>query len=447
MALRALVDKLTLPELGASLRQWSAASAQRQLLSSIDTTLALHGDLLVNCANGETRRLSADGEPELARRLARAARSLLPKREQAPHILLLLPPSHFIATRFKLALQGESLLRSALSLQAPSLLPAFDEALLLAVSGQRGEGVALWYPAAQASALYQAFAGEGLQLVALQPRVLAAAATLPDASGLLLDEDAQQLTLVQVQDGVVRAWHAMHRRDLADPELKSQWEAELAALGSDSPLPDAAAAQPAAVIQPLAQSWWTALRQEPAALPGYAFHPAGALERGRQLLAQQQRRRLALAAGVVVGLLILPFVSNALRIALLQREVAALQEASSEARRSQSAVYQLEEVWGPLADYPRQDVGSLLLTLNGLMEHSLTSFTLNKGVVDISGYAADPALLIEQLAELEQFHGVGQSRGTSGGGNATRGDRFGIRMQVSGVDFPAYESRYVFRQN
>jgi hypothetical protein len=102
----------------------------------------------------------------------------------------------------------------------------------------------------------------------------------------------------------------------------------------------------------------------------------------------------------------------------------------------------MEDEWGVIAEFPRQDVASILLTLNTLIDSSLSTFSINKGVVDITGFAQDPALLIEQLAELEDFYNVGQSRSSSGGNSAARGDRFGIRFNINGVDFPAYETKY-----
>lgn len=432
MALRALVDNLTLPELGAKLHQFHAASAQRRLLASIDTTLVLCGEELGNCANGESRRLPIEEGLDIAGRIARAARSLLPGA--GARILLLLPPSSFIGTRFSLGVQGDSLLRSALSLQASSLLPAYEKPLLLALNGQRGEGTALWFPEEQASALYQAFEAEGMELVALQPRVLAAGAALDGASGVLLDEDEHHLTQVELRDGAVLAWHAIHKRDLDDARFRDQWQAEQANLVQG----------PRVALQ---REYWSGLRARLQPLPAYCFFPAGALARGKQLLARQQRKAGALAAVVVLGLLILPFAGNWVRSALLEREVAALQEASTEARRSQAAVYDLDDIWGPVSEYPQQDVAALLLALNALIQNSLSSFTLNKGVVDISGYSPDPALLIEQLSEQELFYNVGQSRGTSGGGASNRGDQFGIRMNVSGIDFPAWEAKHELAQD
>ncbi len=144
----------------------------------------------------------------------------------------------------------------------------------------------------------------------------------------------------------------------------------------------------------------------------------------------------------MVALLCLPFLSNWIRIAILQSQVETLRVESTEARRSQTAVYEMEEQWGAVLEYPRQDVGQILLSLNGLIENSLSSFALDKGAVDIVGFAQDPAVLIEQLAEREEFYDVGQSRSSSSGNSELMGDRFGIRMSVSGIDFPGYEAKY-----
>jgi hypothetical protein len=120
----------------------------------------------------------------------------------------------------------------------------------------------------------------------------------------------------------------------------------------------------------------------------------------------------------------------------------ALLEESALARQSQAAVYQMEDEWGVVAEYPRQDVGSILLTLNQLIDSSLSSFEIDKGEVEITGFAQDPALLIEQLAEREDFFNVRQSSSSSGDNRSSRGERFSIRFNVSGVDFPGYAEKY-----
>jgi len=71
------------------------------------------------------------------------------------------------------------------------------------------------------------------------------------------------------------------------------------------------------------------------------------------------------------------------------------------------------------------------------VQSSLTSFSMNKGVIDISGSTDDPAYLVELLAQREEFFNVAQSTNTRGGGA-----QFGIRMNLSSTDFEAYEEKY-----
>jgi len=430
-ALRATLDNLSLTELKASVQSLYAASAQKDVLAGIDTSLVLVDQILVNTGNGEYRQLPAAEGLGRAEAIAHCAGQLLRGRDPAPAILLLLPPADFVATRFAVGVSGEKLLRSALTLQAHTLIPACEEPLLLGLNGGSSEGVALWYPTRQADALFLAFQAEGLLLAALMPRVLALLQVgAPAEEQLLADEDSSHLTQLDYRAGVIKAWLSVTRSDLQQDAFAAQWQAECARLG------------PAPLQQARGLGFWTALRQTFSGNDNYSFYPAGAEKVGRDLLARKQRRTAAIAAAVLVGVLFLPFLNNWFQIMRLESSVADLREQSTAARQAQAEVYRLEEEWGAVAEYPRQNVGTVLLTLNELIDNALATFAISKGVVDITGFAQDPALLIEQLAEREEFFNVGQSRSSSGSDSSERGDRFGIRFSISGIDFPGYEAQY-----
>jgi len=429
-ALRTTLDKLSLSELKLSLQSLYATSAHKDLLVAIDTSLVLVDQTLINTATGEYRHLPTAVDSGPAETLASCASRLLEGRPGAS-ILLLLPPANFVATRFTLGIRGENLLRSALQLQVHTLIPACEEPLLLGLNGNSGEGVALWYPAHQAEALFLAFRSEGLLLTALMPRVLALAQLQEDEAALILsDEDASHLARLEYRDGVIGSYLSLKHSDLEQSDFAAQWQQESARLA------------PAGTLRADGLAFWTGLRQTFAGSLSYSFFPAGAEKIGRELQLGKQRRVAALAAAAVVLVLTLPFLNNWFQIQRLEAQVERLREQSTLARQSQAAVFQMEDQWGPIADYPRQDVGGILLTLNELIASSLTTFNLAKGVVDITGFAQDPALLLEQLAQREEFFNVGQSRSSSAGNSSNRGDGFGIRLHVSGVDFPAYESKY-----
>ena len=428
--LRAAFDKLALPELGTAIRSLYDASAHREILDRINASLVLIDGVLINTASGEYRQAAEPGAKPQPKQIAQAARSLLQGRESPLSILLLLPPADFAATRFNLGISGVKMLRSALKLQAHSLVPAYDDALLLGLHGGDGEGVALWYPAQQADALFTAFSDQGLSLAALMPRTLALLQTRPDTSDeVLIDEDSRHATLVTCTRSAVRALLCIRQVDLEQDAFAAQWQAELAKAGP-------------ATISASGQELWRGLREVLRAQPSYCFFPAGTEKAGRDLIAHNQRRIAKVAAGVLVGVLLLPFLNNWVQIQLLEYNSQELREESTQARQSQAAVYQMEDAWGAVAEYPRQDVGKILLTLNELIDSSLSSFEIDEGQVDITGFAQDPALLIEQLAEREDFYNVGQSRSSSGGDSTGGDQRFGIRFNVSGVDFPGYEQKY-----
>ncbi len=426
-ALRAAFDKFSLREPGTLLRSLYDASAHRDILARIDTSLVLVDGSLINTASGEYRPVT-DDEGGLPAQIAAVAAQLLQGREPQASILLLLPPSDFAATSFNLGLSGEKLLRSALKLQAHTLLPAYEEGLLLGVHGGMGDGVALWYPASRASALFQAFADQGLFLAALMPRTLALLQTRPGGE-VFIDEDARHTTLLECHNSGIRSWRGVRQVDLQQSAFAAQWHNENAKLGAPGAHSNGSA-------------FWTSLRQALRPIEHYSFFPAGTEQAGRELIAQQQRKVAKFAAGALVVTLFLPFLSNWIQVQRPEGIVEELREQSTDARRSQGAVYQMEDEWGAVAEYPRQNVGSILLTLNELIDSSLSSFEIDKGVVDITGFAQEPALLLEQLAEREDFYNVGQSRSSSGSNSSSRGERFGIRFNIRGVDFPGYEEKY-----
>src|SRR5688572_20628511 len=387
-SIRATLDSLSIRELVNSVRSVYAASAHRDVLAGINTSLVLFDQILINTASGEYRQIFQDTEGKtFAEQIAQSARQLLEGREQNTSILLLLPPADFIATRFTMGISGEKLLRSALMLQVHTLVPAYEEPLLLGLNGGSSDGVALWYPARDAEALFVAFREQGLFLATLMPRSLALLQT-PAASDdcLLIDEDAEHVTQLECRDGIIKSLLSINQIDLQQEEFAAQWDSECSKVAV------------AASVRSTGQESWAGLRQVFQAVESYSFFPAGAEQVGRNLIANKQKKLGGVAALVMVALLCLPFLSNWVRIAILESQVETLREGSTEARRSQAAVYEMEEQWGPVLEYPRQDVGQILLSLNELIENSLSSFAIDKGVIDIVGFAQDPAVLIEQLA-------------------------------------------------
>lgn len=419
------------PDLLGSAKALVTDSARKDILATVSVSLVLHENMLINTLNGEYRQVMPEADASREQVLARCARQLITQRDAAQGILLLLPPNEFVSTRFHLAVTGESLLRSSLKLQAHTLIPACEDELLLGVDASKSEGVALWYPEHDADALFNAFEAQGLFLAAVMPRTLAMVnAEQLQKEILLIDEDSVHHCQMEIRDGAIRSCHIVTTTDLQQEEFVQQWQAEIAKSVAN------------ARVHASATDYWNARRALVEPIANYCFFARGAEVFGRGLMREKQKRAAAIAAGFVVLLLFLPFLGNWVQMAILDWRVDSLRDESAQARQSQAAVYAMEDEWGVIAEFPRQDVAQILLTLNQLISNSLTSFAVDKGVVDISGRTQDPALLVEQLSEREQFYDVGQSRSSSGGEGGVLGDRFGIRLHLNGVDFPAYEEKY-----
>ncbi len=428
-ALRATLSKYSLAELMSAGRLLLADSVHQDILTTITCSLVLQDGLLINTQNGEYRPVNVESGQSRETAIAQAARQLVLARTEQQGILLLLPPSEFISSRYQLSLKGESMVRSAIALQAHTLIPAYDDALLLGINAHSSEGIALWYPARAAEALFLAFQAEQLFLAAVMPRTLALPTADQQQQDLILhDEDATHVAQLELRAGVVCSQLVITRHDLEQVAFAEQWQSETAK------------AAPAQRIRCSNRDFWNSKRSCITPQENYCFFPKGAELYGKQRLVQKQKRFATIAAGVLAVALCLPFVGNLAQSLWLQSQVEKLRDASTDARRSQSAVYAMEDEWGAIATYPRQNVSKVLLTLNQSINSSLTTFALGKGVVDLSGSAQDPALLVEQLAEREEFHDVAQSRSSSGGEGGKRG--FGIRFNLSGIDYKGYESKY-----
>ena len=419
------IEKIPVSELVLKARSFFPAGCHTEILKKIDASLLLYNNCLINTANGLIKELSSDTGESFAEALAKAARQLFPADEENRHILLLLPAADFAATTYNMNVMGEKLVRSALELQSNSLIPAYEENLLLAVNAKNQ--VALWFNERKANRLFRAFEKENIFLSAIMPRALAMLDEdgQDDKTFLINDEGGDNISMLQVNGSAVRRLLTVNKTDLEQDVFAKQWDIETSQLKGD------------AVKSMSAIEDWTDLRQIVNPVTEYCFLPAGAIEEEKKIsLAKKSKAGMAIAACCVL-LLFTPFVSNWLALRELQTELERVQDQTVEPRRLQASIFDMEEEWGALDEYPDQKVADVLLSLSDVVQNALTSFSANKGVIDINGSTDDPAYLVELLAQREGFFNVGQSTNTRGGGS-----QFGIRLSLSGIDFDAYEEKY-----
>ncbi len=423
------LDKIPTSDIGLKIRSLLPARRHSDIFNRIDISLLLFDNTLVNTANGESEEISLTEDGSFPEAMARAARRLA--RGDKHNILLLLPTADFVATAYHMNLASEKMIRSALELQAQSLIPAYEENLLLAVNAAQQEGVALWFNEQEANRLFRAFAHEDLFLGAIMPRSLAVLGAADDddlKTMLINDEEGSNISFLQVRTNAVRRLLTVNRRDLEQEVFARQWEIETSQLKGD------------AVRKMTSMDDWRALKRKVQPLPEYSFLPAGAIAEQKRISFARNSKVAMAATAVVVLLLLAPFISRWLELSGVLDDLETAQVMSAEPRALQASIFDMEEEWGALYEYPDQEVAQVLVSLNSVIQSSLTSISINKGVVDITGSTNDPAYLVELLSEREEFNNVSQSTSTRGAGS-----QFGIRLNLTNVDFEDYEEKYPAR--
>lgn len=431
---KSLIEKIPVPlrELGMKVISLLPEGGRHSdILKSINTSILLFDNVLINTANGATEEVVVNEEESFFDAVGKAARRLHASkgsyRDEDANVLLLLPTNDFIATSYSMNVVGEKLIRSALELQSHTLIPAYDEDLLLAVNAANQEGVALWCNEREANRMFRAFEKEGLFLAAIMPRSLALmeAESEENRTILINDEEGQTISFIQGHGNAIKRLFTVNSLDLEQEIFDKQWELETGQLKGET-------------VKNMTQlEDWLGLRCIVNPVPEYCFLPAGAIKEERRINVARKSKVATGVAACLVLLLLSPFVSNWMTLRGLQKEFERVQEQTIEPRSLQASIFDMEQEWGALYEYPDQQIAEVLISLNDVMQGALTAFDINEGVVDITGSAEDPAYLVELLAEKEEFYNVGQSTSTRDGGA-----RFGIRLNLSNVDFENYEAKY-----
>ena len=116
--------------------------------------------------------------------------------------------------------------------------------------------------------------------------------------------------------------------------------------------------------------------------------------------------------------------------------LAATRAMSQEARQDQQAVSNFETQWGPLNDFPEQQLKEAMFTLqNVLSPERLSSMEVSEGLIKLQGTSSDPQAILQKLEQDPLFTEVLFSRATSN-------SRYYIDLRLSPVNFGAYMVRY-----
>ena len=432
----------------ATLRKWLLGDSRAELDKSITSHLVISGETLLHLESGQQQnlyRVSGDRAEESdgsghnlslsteipdAAAIAEAASQILSTGDKngnsGTKTELLLAPSEFLATTQDMPGVSAASLGSAVALQREFLLPACETELVLAVAAPPAADnedhcvTALWFSAARLQQLHNEFAARGLELIAVQPRVLCTAGQTQPVT--VVEQNSTQMTAVTIADGLVIQWLQTMRSDLEQPEFAEQWQSALNSMpNTQNRVVDYSELCPADSLSVNSR---------------YRFYPAGALADQQRL---EKSRQLVLTASLLIGLLLLsavPFLMQSVELGLARSRLQSAQELAAGARADQALVVEFEKQWGAINDFPDQQLRQAMFRLQDLLagEH-LASLELDEGLIRIQGSSADPQAILQRLEQDVLFSEVVFSRATSN-------TRYFIDLRLATVSFDAYMVRH-----
>jgi hypothetical protein len=150
-------------------------------------------------------------------------------------------------------------------------------------------------------------------------------------------------------------------------------------------------------------------------------------------------RQFKLAAAVLSGVLLVaasPFITQTLELQMATARLDSNRAMSVEAREDQAVVVDFENRWGPINDFPDQDVATAMFQLQEVLAgEQLSSLELSEGLIRIQGTSSDPQAILQRLEQDPMFTEVVFSRATSN-------TRYYIDLRLATVNFEAYMVRY-----
>lgn len=407
----------------SGLKAFIEGSSRRDLLRKVDASLVVFDNKVGHVETGAILEFQEASGAIDCESLAIACKELLGEDYAENSILLLLPPGLFVATHQKMPGVSSESVVSALLLQAENLLPANESPLALAINPKATEmseePVALWIRSNTMNEIFTAFAQQKLFLAAVKPRVL----NLAQADARYFDQDATTVTLVECSKNVLLQWLQTDKSDLEKVEFQQQWQ------DATSGTTDAIQIELDNIEEFLELS--DKLNNQ-----DYCFYPQGALSARRQV--EKGRKLLVAAAGFAVAILLasIPFLIQSIQFRSLAGTLEAQRELSVEARQDQAIVVNFENEFGPINDFPEQNIREAMFTLqNSLSPNRLSSLEIAKGLINIQGTSPEPQTILQQLEQDPMFTEVAFSR-------ATNNDRYFISLRLSAVNFDAYLVRH-----
>ena len=150
---------------------------------------------------------------------------------------------------------------------------------------------------------------------------------------------------------------------------------------------------------------------------------------------------VAALVGVSLVYAIKPIVEEWRLRSELEDEVAQLKQQAANVLSFRGQVFELEERLKPVQAFPRISIQPLLSILDKTIPKDswLTRLDVDESQLEIEGVSPDPSRIIELLSARPEFSEVAFSKAIRQERRSGEGkSHFGIRMQLSGIDFDAW---------
>jgi Tfp pilus assembly protein PilN len=404
---------------------------RRKALS--DLCLIVHGTRLLHTKH---HNLIAQPDESLLnltpKELADAAKRLLPRTTSKQRIALALPSSEFVATTLTLPPNLKEDINQVVKLQLPTLLPGITEPLLLAVQKPVGEEqtCALWMPAKRADELFHAFEQVGLFLSCILPRpVLLLPNTLTPYQ--IYDEDEGTMTCLEWSGHVIEHWLHTSKVECDLPEFQEQFEQAQSNFNEDLVLE-----------KRITVSDWEEMSMPSLTAYDYAFIPPSTTARMEK--AAKRKRQLN---WTFLALLFIAGIMGGIYFALdyerqLKQQLADLKHRTDSVSQLRAQVNEIEALIGPVKHFPRQEVVTILETLDQMVPKDswITNFYIEGGAVKLEGLSPNPTEIVELLWNNPHVSDP-QTDGITNVNNRKE-DKFRIKFKLKDFDLGSYWMEY-----
>ena len=409
------------------------------LLKKVNISLLIFEHEIIDLDTGESQLI----DDYSAESILSGATQLIPKSIKKPSIALFLPSSEFVSIPYQLPQVEKHNILSVLKYQQTELLPECQQSLLVAAKHDSlsTDNRAIWFSKQRANTLFEIFIKHNIRISSLFPASLLFATTNKHSQtaqqkyDIFCEQGEDYFLLTQFVHQQLKNWDFFYRKDLQQKDLKLQFQ-EL----WDSKYPDIDFSSVDIINN---KEKWLQIAGKALPQKEYGFYP----EQAETFITQESRFRKGRFSGIILLLLVfllsIPFLKNMLQLNQLQQAYNDKVVQTKDVRIARESVLNYEDNWAAFDQFPQINIPQILLKINILIPKNswLSSFELNKGIINIEGYSPNPAEILELLSRLEEFDQVrfNQNIRSERGKNK---EHFGITFRLIAIDEDTYYKEF-----